>query len=62
MNPALLVILAIAWLAPIGATLYAYLENKLAKWSIGIVILFGIAIVATLVAVMAGGQSTATMN
>lgn len=62
MNPALLVILAIAWLTPLGALLYAYLENKLAKWSVAVVILFVIAIVITLVAVMAGGQSTATMN
>jgi tetrahydromethanopterin S-methyltransferase subunit D len=62
MNPMLILLIGILWVAFFGGTILAYLDKKFDKWGMGLVVLFILALVFTLLAVFGVGGGTPTMN
>ncbi len=62
MSPILLLIIGALWFTFIGGTIFAYLEKKFDKWGIALAIILLCAVLLTVLAVMASGGGTATMN
>lgn len=62
MNNASLLIIGFLWVIFLGAFIIAYLEKKLESWGIGLVVLFVVALILTILGLMSMGGGTATMN